>query len=125
MTRQFCSRLQRWEAKASWSAAALFRPTLSGNNRRELDVEMVRALTFLSRWAAAWIPFLPGAITGAVLRAPSPLQQFAALTNLFAALAGVALKEEHLYFVVKLQPCDPIGGNEDRMVVCATGPSLW
>lgn len=86
---------------------------------------MVRALTLLSRWAAAWIPFLPGAIRGAVLRAPSPLQQFTALTSLFTALASVALKGAHLYFGVKLQPCDPIGGNKDRMIVCAMGPSLW
>lgn len=83
MTRQLCSCLQRWEAEALRSAAALFRPTLSGNNRRELDVKMVRALTLLSRWAAAWIPLLPGAITGAVLRAlPSPT------LRLFTALAG-------------------------------------
>lgn len=86
---------------------------------------MVRALTLLSRWAAAWIPLLPGAITGGVLRAPSLLQRFTALTNLFTALASAPLKEEHLYFVVKLQPCDPIGGNEDRMIVCTMGPSLW
>lgn len=79
---------------------------------------MVRALTFLSCWAAAWIPFLPSAITGAVLCAPSPLQQFTILTNLFIILTSVALKEEHLYFVVKLQPRDPIGGNKDQMIVC-------
>lgn len=80
------------------------------------------ALTFLSCWAPAWIPFLPCAITGAVLRAPSPLQQFIALPNLFMGLASVALKEEHLYFVVKLQPCDPIGGNKDQGIVCTMGP---
>lgn len=71
--------------------------------------------------AAARIPFLPGAITGA----PSPLQPFATLTDRLAALASVALKEEHLYFGVKLQPRRPIGGDEDRMAVCAMGPSPW
>lgn len=76
-----------------------------------------RALTSLSRWAAAWIPLLPGAIAGAVL--PSPTVHHA--PKPVYSLASVALKELHLYFVAKLQPCDPIGGNGDRVIVLPDG----
>lgn len=78
---------------------------------------MVDALTFLSCCDARRILFLWSAMTG---RSPLPatLQYFLVLIYLFLILTRVLLKDEHLYFILQLQPCDPIGGNKDQMIVC-------
>lgn len=78
---------------------------------------MVDALTFLSSCVARRILFLWSAMTGHS-PLPATLQYFLTLMNLFLILTSVLLKDEHLYFTLQLQPCDPIGGNKDQMIVC-------
>ena len=81
---------------------------------------MVDALTCLSCCAGRRISFLCSAMTG---RRPllANMQYFLVLMNLFLFLSSVLLKDEHLYFILLLQPCKPIGGNKDQMIVRRIG----
>lgn len=92
-------------------------PNSFNEQYKELNFKMVAALTFLSCCVAARILFLWSAMTGC-----SPLhatlQYFLALIKLFLILTTVLQKDEHLYFILQLQPSNPIGGNKDQMIVC-------
>lgn len=77
---------------------------------------MVDALTFSCR-VGRWILFLLSAITGRSLLFAT-LQYFVTPMNLFLFLTRVLLKDVHLDLTLQLQPCNPIGGNEDQMIVC-------
>lgn len=94
----------------------LFRKVLFSCNN-QLRLKMVDALTWLSCWVCRRFWFLWSAMTGRS-RLLASLDYFLILMNRFLFLTSGLLKDVHLYFMLQLLHCNPIGGCEDQMIVC-------